>query len=114
MQILVIFDEFLKQNKKVSSIAKSDPWGSRPQTDKHLQQSPFTGQFFSDDDILCITFYESYLSTGRIIQHVCNRHKLSQLLLFFIVKIILFQVFVGSASDGLLQPGDKIGIKKLT
>ncbi len=27
-------------------------WVSGPQTDKHLPQSPFTGQFFLDDDIL--------------------------------------------------------------
>ncbi len=33
-----------------------------PQTDKHLPQSPFTDQFFLDDDF-GIAFYESYLST---------------------------------------------------
>ncbi len=31
--------------------------------DKHLPQSPFTGQF-DKMATLCIDFYESYLSTG--------------------------------------------------
>ncbi len=36
-------------------------WGSGPQTDKHLPQSPLAGHFFLDDDI---AFHEFYLSTG--------------------------------------------------
>ncbi len=36
-------------------------WGSGPQTDKHLPQSPFTGQLFQMT-IFCIVFYESYLT----------------------------------------------------
>ncbi len=34
-----------------------------PQTEKHLPQSSFTGQFFKMTTF-CIAFYESYLSTG--------------------------------------------------
>jgi hypothetical protein len=30
-------------------------WG--PQTDKHLTQSPFTGKFFLDDDVLLWRLY---------------------------------------------------------
>ncbi len=35
-------------------------WGSGPQTDKHLPQSPFTDRFIQMT--FCIAFYESYLS----------------------------------------------------
>ncbi len=48
-------------------------WGSGPQTDKHLTQSPYTGQFF--DDASCIAFYESYLSTCGSIW-LCAEHSL--------------------------------------
>jgi hypothetical protein len=34
-----------------------------PQTDKHLPQNPFTGQFFKMTTF-CIAFCESYLYTG--------------------------------------------------
>ncbi len=37
-------------------------WGSWPQTNKHLPQSPITGQFFQMTTF-CIAFYGSYLST---------------------------------------------------
>ncbi len=37
-------------------------WGSGPQTDKHLPQSPFTGEFFQMTTF-CSALYESYLST---------------------------------------------------
>jgi hypothetical protein len=37
--------------------------GSGPQTDKHLLQSPCTGQFFQMTTF-CIAFSESYLSTA--------------------------------------------------
>jgi hypothetical protein len=42
-------------------------WGSGPQADKHLPQSPFTGQFFLNDDILhfLIAFYESFYGADR-------------------------------------------------
>ncbi len=40
--------------------------GSGPQTDKHLPQSPFTGQYFLMMTF-CIAFCYSYLSTIRII-----------------------------------------------
>jgi hypothetical protein len=36
-------------------------WGSGPQTDKHLSQSNFTGNFFLMTTF-CIAFYESYVS----------------------------------------------------
>jgi hypothetical protein len=39
-------------------------WVSGPQTGKHLPQSPFTSKLFKMT-ILCIAFYESYLSTGQ-------------------------------------------------
>jgi hypothetical protein len=29
-------------------------WGSGPQTDKHLPQSPFTGQLLDDDIFHCL------------------------------------------------------------
>ncbi len=41
-------------------------WGSGRQTNKHLPQSPFTGQFFYMTTFY-IAFYESYLSTVFII-----------------------------------------------
>jgi hypothetical protein len=37
-------------------------WGSGPQSDKHLPQSLFKGQFLMTT--FYIAFYESYLSTG--------------------------------------------------
>jgi hypothetical protein len=39
--------------------------GSGPQTDKHLPQSPFAGQFFRKTTFF-FAFYESYLSTGYL------------------------------------------------
>jgi hypothetical protein len=36
-------------------------WGSRPQTDKHLPQNPFTGKFFQMT--FCIAFYEYCITT---------------------------------------------------
>jgi hypothetical protein len=41
-------------------------WGSGPQTDKHLLQSPFTGQFCLDDDILhCLLWVLSFYGWRR-------------------------------------------------
>ncbi len=36
----------------VYSVLERGVWGSGPQTDKHLPQSPFTGSLFLDEDIL--------------------------------------------------------------
>ncbi len=42
-------------------------WGSGPQTDRHLTQSPFTGQFFLDDDILhCLLRVLSFLYMEKL------------------------------------------------
>jgi hypothetical protein len=43
-------------------------WGSGPQTDKHLPQSPFTGEFFKMTTF-CIAFYESYLFAVSSLPH---------------------------------------------
>jgi hypothetical protein len=49
------------------SVCKGGVWGSGPQTEKHLPQSPFTGEFFQMTTF-CIAFYKSYLSTMDIKQ----------------------------------------------
>jgi hypothetical protein len=50
-------------------MCKGGVWGSGPQTDKHLPQSPFRGQFFLDDDILhcllrVLSFYGLCVGAG--------------------------------------------------
>ncbi len=42
--------------------------GRGPQIDKHLQQSPFTGQFFKMTTF-CFDFFESYLSAPVTLQY---------------------------------------------
>jgi hypothetical protein len=41
-------------------------WGSGPQTDKHLPQSPFTDKFYMLT--ICIAFDESYFSTFNMLR----------------------------------------------
>jgi hypothetical protein len=41
-------------------------WGDGPQTDEHLPQSPFTGQFLLMATF-CLAFYDSYLSTEQCV-----------------------------------------------
>jgi hypothetical protein len=46
-------------------------WGSGPQTDKHLPESHFTGQFVQMTTF-CIAFSEFYLSTGSDVEIIDN------------------------------------------
>jgi hypothetical protein len=43
-------------------------WGSVPQTDNHLPQSPLTSQFFMTT--FCIAFSESYFSTCKTVSRI--------------------------------------------
>ncbi len=47
------------------TVCGGEVWGSGPQTDKHLPQSPLTSQFFLMTTF-CIAFCESYLSKHYI------------------------------------------------
>jgi hypothetical protein len=53
------------------TVCKGGVWGSRPQTDKHLPQSPFTGLFF-EMTTFCIAFYESHLSPCKTNSYQAN------------------------------------------
>jgi hypothetical protein len=58
-------------------------WGSGPQTDKHLPQSPFTGLFSDDDSLHCLLRVYSYI--------IGNIYGLSAALLTSVVSPVFLQ-----------------------
>ncbi len=71
-------------------------WGSGPQIDKHLLQSPFTGQFFLDDDILlCLLWVLSYYGSDCLpdwaVVNVAELSEVAQCILHLLVGTVQLQ-----------------------